>query len=30
DVVLAMLTELSLEGVVTNLPGGRYQRLIRS
>lgn len=29
DVVLAMLTELSLEGVVTNLPGGRYQRLIR-
>jgi len=25
-----MLTELSLEGVVTNLPGGRYQRLIRS
>lgn len=30
DVVLAMLTELNLEGVVTNLPGGRYQRLIRS
>ncbi|MGV0997782.1 MAG: DNA-processing protein DprA [Fluviibacter sp.] len=30
DVVLAMLTELSLEGTVTNLPGGRYQRLIRS
>ncbi len=30
DAVLAMLTELSLEGVVTNLPGGRYQRLIRS
>ncbi|MFM8500474.1 MAG: DNA-processing protein DprA, partial [Fluviibacter sp.] len=30
DVVLAMLTELSLEGIVTNLPGGRYQRLIRS
>ena len=29
DVVLAMLTVLSLEGVVTNLPGGRYQRLIR-
>lgn len=30
DVVLAMLTELSLDGSVTNLPGGRYQRLIRS
>lgn len=30
DAVLAMLTELSLKGVVTNLPGGRYQRLIRS
>ena len=30
DVVLAMLTELSLEGVVTNLPGGRYQRLVRA
>jgi DNA processing protein len=30
DAVLAMLTELSLEGVVTNLPGGRYQRLTRS
>jgi len=30
DAVLAMLTELSLDGVVTNLPGGRYQRLIRS
>ncbi len=30
DVVLAMLTELSLDGVVTNLPGGRYQRLIRA
>lgn len=28
--VLAMLTELSLDGKVTNLPGGRYQRLIRS
>ena len=28
DAVLAMLTELSLDGVVTNLPGGRYQRLI--
>jgi DNA processing protein len=28
--VLAMLTELSLDGTVTNLPGGRYQRLIRS
>ena len=27
--VLAMLTELSLEGIVTNLPGGRYQRLTR-
>lgn len=30
DVVLAMLTELTLDGVVTNLPGGRYQRLIRA
>lgn len=30
DVVLAMLTELSLDGSVTNLPGGRYQRLIRT
>ena len=30
DAVLAMLTELSLEGIVTNLPGGRYQRLIRA
>ncbi len=30
DAVLAMLTELSLDGVVTNLPGGRYQRLIRA
>ena len=30
DAVLAMLTELSLEGTVTNLPGGRYQRLIRA
>lgn len=30
DAVLAMLTELNLEGVVTNLPGGRYQRLIRA
>lgn len=30
DVVLAMLTELTLNGVVTNLPGGRYQRLIRA
>lgn len=29
-VVLAMLTELSLDGIVTNLPGGRYQRLIRA
>ena len=30
DLVLAMLTELSLDGIVTNLPGGRYQRLIRA
>ena len=30
DNLLAMLTELSLEGLVTNLPGGRYQRLIRA
>ncbi len=30
DLVLATLTELSLDGVVTNLPGGRYQRLIRA
>ena len=30
DVVLAMLTELTLDGLVTNLPGGRYQRLIRA
>jgi len=30
DAVLAMLTELNLEGAVTNLPGGRYQRLIRA
>lgn len=30
DAVLAMLTELNLDGVVTNLPGGRYQRLIRA
>lgn len=30
DVVLAMLTELSLAGYVTNLPGGRFQRLIRA
>ena len=30
DVVLAMLTELGLAGVVTNLPGGRFQRLIRA
>lgn len=30
DALLAMLTELSLDGVVTNLPGGRYQRLIRA
>lgn len=30
DVLLAMLTELSLDGVVSNLPGGRYQRLIRA
>ena len=30
DRVLAILTELSLDGVVTNLPGGRYQRLIRA
>lgn len=30
DVLLAMLTELSLDGLVTNLPGGRYQRLIRA
>lgn len=30
DAVLAMLTELSLAGVITNLPGGRYQRLVRS
>lgn len=30
DVVLAMLTELSLAGLVTNLPGGRFQRLIRA
>ena len=30
DAVLAMLTELSLDGIVTNLPGGRYQRLIRA
>ena len=30
DALLAMLTELTLDGVVTNLPGGRYQRLIRA
>ena len=30
DALLATLTELSLEGIVTNLPGGRYQRLIRA
>lgn len=30
DAVLAMLTELSLDGTVTSLPGGRFQRLIRS
>lgn len=30
DAVLAMLTELSLDGFVANLPGGRYQRLVRA